>query len=545
MALASSTRTPQVRASIVFGTSGSAPSAAAKRVLLIGSKIGTDITATIHTGSSTTTTVTTTAGTALLDRATRVTSPDDVAVKTGRGSELHLGAVDAYAQSRGIDLWIGTLTPGVDAVAGSVTITPTIGTLSSGTLRVTVCGRSVDIGISASDTVSIIGRKIAVAINNQSDWPVTAANTWSTGATVLTAKFKGPRSNAITVRCALLTSTDTVDVLDGTGVTAFGLTITMSGGTADGGVYRLGSGAVDDDVTALLTAIAAMKFDRIIFAGYRVSGSASANLALIAAQVATQSDASQFDEQVVLGSVESPGNTITLSQAMNAERVQWVESPGSDDLPLSIGAQVALARLFGDSVAGGSIDGESTNPACNLNGLELATLRAPRDPADLMDATEVENALGAGVSPLAESSTRPGYMALVASVTSKSLRAGVPYYGTYKTKEVTVADFARAFVVADLASTYRGFNLVADPTSGAPVLAPKTTSPSAVKARIYQLLKTLEKRGILTDVDARESEIAVTINGSNARRLDFTFPTVAPSDFDIADGTIYQRAAGA
>lgn len=106
---------------------------------------------------STTTTVTTSAGTALYDRATRVTSPDDAAVKTGRGSELHLAAIDAYAQSRNLDLWIGTLTPGADAVAGSVTITPTISSLTAGTLRVTVCGRSVDIAISASDAVTAIG----------------------------------------------------------------------------------------------------------------------------------------------------------------------------------------------------------------------------------------------------------------------------------------------------------------------------------------------------------------------------------------------------
>jgi len=104
-----------------------------------------------------------------------------------------------------------------------------------------------------------------------------------------------------------------------------------------------------------------------------------------------------------------------------------------------------------------------------------------------------------------------------------------------------VADWVRAEVVASLRTTYRGFNLVADVVSGAPPLAPRTTSPSVIEGRIYALLKDYEARGILRDVTARRDEVSVSRNVSNARRVDFTFPTVPPQDFDIADGTIYQR----
>jgi len=545
MALPASTKTPQVRASIIFGSAGATPSSAPKRILLIGSKIGSDITTTINTSNSTTTSVTTTAGIAALDVATRATSPDHAAVLAGRGSELHLAAIATFAQYRTAEVWLAPLTPGGGAAAGGATITPTISGLSAGTLRITVMGESVDIGISASDTVSTIGLKITQAINNQPNWPVTATNTWATGAVAITAKWLGPRSNAPTVRAALLTSVATIEVTNGTGQTAFGLTITMSGGTADGGVYRLSGGATDDNVTNLLTAITPTKFDRIAFAGYRVSGSASANLARITSQLVTLSDNSMFDQQVVFGSVESPGNNITVAQGNNSERGQWVGHPGSDDLPLVIAAQVAAARLFGDSVAGGSIEGEATNPACNLNDLELATLRAPRDPADLYDGTETEAALNAGVTPLKASPTRTGRMSLVSSITMRSLAGGLPDFSVDKTKEVTVADWARAAVVASLQATYRGFNLVNDNPDGTPVLVPKTVSPSAIEERIYGLLKDYEKKGYLTDVDAHRDEISVTRNGSNPRRVDYTFPTVAPSDYDIADGTIYQRQASA
>jgi phage tail sheath gpL-like len=440
-------------------------------------------------------------------------------------------------------VWIAPVTPGVGATFASAVITPTVTVLAAGTLRVTVMGESVEFGVSASDTVSTLGRKIAQAINEQRHWPVTATNVWATGAVTVTAKCAGPRGNAVTLRLALVAASATVEVTDATAQTAFGLTVALTGGTVDGGVYRLAGGATDDNLTALLTSLAAVKFERIAFAGYRVGGAASANLARLTDAVSGLSDVAMFDEQVVFGSVESPGNSIALAQGNNRERAQLVEHTGSDDLPLVIAAQVATARLFGDGALGGTIEGELARPAGNLNDLELATLRAPRDPADLLDPVEAEAALSAGVTPLRMSPTRPGRMALMSSITVRSLNGAVPDYSVFKTKEVTVADYVRSVVVADLARTFRGFNLVNDDPSGEPPLTPKTASPSMVKARIYGLLKQIESRGVITEVDARAVEIEVTRNVTNPRRLDFTFPTVAPSDFDIADGLIYQRQA--
>lgn len=543
MPLAPSARMPQVRASIVFGSSGTAPGAAPAKVLVIGSRVPADRVGTVATAADASTDYTTAAGLAPYDRATRVTSPDDAAVQAGWGSELHLGALAAFAQHRGAEVWVAPVTPGGGAAFATATITPTVGTLAAGTLRVTVMGESVEFGVSASDTVSTIGRKIAQAINEQRHWPVTASNTWATGAVAVTAKWAGPRGNAITLRLALVAANATTEVTDAIARTAFGLTVALTGGAADGGVYRLAGGATDDSVAALLTAIAAQKFERVAFAGYRSGGAVSANLARLTDAVTARSDDAMYDQQVVFGSVESPGNSIAAAQGNNRERAQYVEHTGADDLPLAVAAQVATARLFGDGPLGGTIEGEAARPAGNLNDLELATLRAPRDPADMLDPTEAEAALAAGVTPLKVSPTRPGRMALVSSITCRSLSGGVPDYAVYKTKEVTVADYVRAYVVGDLARTFRGFNLVNDDASGEPPLVAKTASPSMVKNRIYGLLKDLERRGVLTDVDARVGEIAVTRNVVNPRRLDFTFPTIAPSDFDIADGVIYQRQA--
>lgn len=542
MSLPPSTKTPQVRGSVVFGTSGSAPGSAAKRILLIGSMITADITTTMNLAASGTETVTTAKGTAVLDRATRVTSADHAAALAGQGSELHRGVITALAQDRSAEVWIAPVTYGSTPVKASAVLTPTISSAitAAGTLRVTVAGRSIEVAYTTSDTVATIGLAVARAINAQRDWPVTAVNVYATGAVTISAKCAGPRGNSLTLRAALLTSTDTIEILDTTATTVGGLTITLSGGAVDGGVYRFTNGAVDDDVTALLAAIASQSFDRICMGSYRVSGSASANHARLTAHVDALSESAQYPQQVEFGSLAAYATSITDSQALNAARGQWPTNPGSDDLPLEIAASIAVARLFGDGQLGGVIEGEAANPACNLNGLELV-LRAPRDLNDAMDGTEIELALNAGVTPLAASPSRPGRMVLVSSICTRSLVSGTPNFAVYKTKDITVADHARAVVVEDLARTYRGFSLVANPASGRPSLVPRTTTPNSVGGRIYQLLKRLEARGILRDVDALRAQITCVINPSNPRRVDWSFPSVPPQDFDIADGTIYQQ----
>ena len=78
-------------------------------------------------------------------------------------------------------------------------------------------------------------------------------------------------------------------------------------------------------------------YDRIAFAGYLVSGTASSNIGRVTSHAVSLSDSAQADQQVVLGSVDTPGASITASQANNSERGLWASSPGADDLPLSPG----------------------------------------------------------------------------------------------------------------------------------------------------------------------------------------------------------------
>lgn len=540
MSLSPDVKTPQNHLEIIFAEGDASPALAPKKILLIGAKIGTAITATMAIdGSSGTEDRTTAAGVASLDVATLTTGTTHAATLTGRGSELHLAARAVFAQNPTATVYLAPLTPNGSSKALG-TITPTVSGLTAGTLRVTVCGDSVDVPISASDTVSTIGLAVATAVNNKTDWPVTATNTWSTGAVVLRAKIIGPRGHAITFRCTLLDESHAVNAVNGTGVSNFGLTITMSGGTAVGGVYRLsGGGTSDDDVTALLASIAPTQYDRICLASYLVSGSSSANLALVLSQVGTQlNDARQFDQQVVCGTTDTVANSITLAAA-NAALMQMVALQGSDDMPLVLAGQMATARLYGDALAGGEIAGETTNPAENLNGLKLATAKAPWNPADGYEATEVESLLNHGVTPLVTDPSRPGRVRVVSSITSRSSSEGAPDFSVYKTYDVTVPQYVRAGVLASIRRTFRGKKIVDNSASGAPDPRPNVVQPRNIQSHVFGVLKQYEAQGIIDAVS--EANVSAVRNTVNTRRVDIAFPCVPTQDLDTTAGQLRQR----
>lgn len=542
MPLSADTKTPQTHLEIIFAQGGASASLAPKSVLLVGARIDSDLTATMQTdGSGGESEVVTSAGLAAYDTPTLTTGTAHARALGGRGSELARAAERVFAQYPQARLFLAPVTPnGTTRATG--TITPTIGTLSAGNLRVTVCGESIDLPISSADTVSTIGLALARAINNQVDWPVWATNTYSTGAVVLHSKIIGPRGHAISFRVTLSDGTSAVTATAGAlAGTLFGLTMTLSGGTADNAVYRLsGGGTSDDSVTTLLAAIAPTQFDRICLAGYIVSGSRTAKLAAINTQALAQmNDARQFDQQIVVGCTGGVAAATTLA-AINAPLVQVAALQGGDDLPLSVAAQVATARLYGDAIVGGATKGEATNPEANLNGLKLATIQAPFSPADRYEATEVEALLNAGVTPLVADPSRPGFVQVVSSITSRSTLDGVaPDFSVFKTYDVTVPQWVRTQVLSDLRTTYRGKKIVPDSASGAPDPRTDVVQPRQIASRVFGLLKRYEARGIIMSVSA--ADVTAVIDDANPRRVNIAFPCVPTQDLDITDGALRQQ----
>lgn len=210
MTLAASTKTPGFSLSEIFGGPGTSSGAAPMRTLLIALAIVSDLSAVENTGVASSVTTTTTAGTAPVNTPTPIFSPDDAAVKFGWGSEMHRGARSHFAQYRTGTLW-GIAPAESGGARATMVITPTVSTITgSGTIRVRIAGRVIEVPFGSSDTVSTIGLALAQALNDVPELPTTHTNVWATGAVTATAKNIGPRGNYIPVVVEILSSTASV-----------------------------------------------------------------------------------------------------------------------------------------------------------------------------------------------------------------------------------------------------------------------------------------------------------------------------------------------
>ena len=189
------------------------------------------------------------------------------------------------------------------------------------------------------------------------------------------------------------------------------------------------------------------------------------------------------------------------------------------------------------------LGGESSDPAANLDGVQLAVLLAQTNVADQPTATEIESALNNGLACVVPSSARPGLTALSRSITSRSLYLGVPNYAVIDTEFVTVCDYVADDLQSSLAVTYQGFKLGADSTNGTPPLAPNVTTPSLVRSFILDKLAGYEVRAILRDVTANASLLAVQADPVVSGRLNCEIPCEPVSGLHIIAGNVRQLAS--
>jgi phage tail sheath gpL-like len=177
---------------------------------------------------------------------------------------------------------------------------------------------------------------------------------------------------------------------------------------------------------------------------------------------------------------------------------------------------------------------------CAAPGLQLATVLAQRVIADQPTSTEIEGALNNGLTVLAPSSGRPGYASVVRSITSRSLRGGVPNYAVLDTSSVTVPDYVADFLRSDLAMTFAGCKLAADSANGTPPRIALVVTPNIVRAHIAQRLAEMESDGILRDVEANLSLLQVAEDAGVPGRLNCEIPAEVIPGLHIIAGNIRQ-----
>jgi len=142
-----------------------------------------------------------TSGTALANSLSRVTSAAQADTLFGAGSMLAGMVRAALAQDSYTELQVLAVDDSAAGVAAAGSITVSGPATASGTIRLMVGGRRVDVGVTSGDTAAAIATAMASAINAASDVPATAAvDGVNTAKVNVTARHKGEVGNGIDVR---------------------------------------------------------------------------------------------------------------------------------------------------------------------------------------------------------------------------------------------------------------------------------------------------------------------------------------------------------
>lgn len=521
----SSTKTPKIYLAVILGGAGASAAANAYKILLYGNMIESAL-----TGSAPSFTVA--AGTASLGVAVQCFGPDDAVSQFGRGSELALGAAAVFKQFPAANLWcvpVASLT-----AKASVVLTATGTPTAAASVTVYVNGKaSVPAAIATSDSVTAVATAVATAILATPDMPCTAQ--FLVGVCTITAKEPGLRGNQMTVRVVLSSGSQSVNTTGSTlAATLVGSTLTLSSGAASGNVYKLAGGTGQDALATALTAVNPARYHRQACANIDTTA-----LQALRDQLNTHAGVTvQQLEQGVAASVDTYANAVTMATSLNAARMQLAWLYNAENSPLEIAAQVAAARLYGDAVTGGKVIGEATDPAANLNGVQLAGIREQFAQADRATATQIESALNNGLTPLASSASNPGYTSVVASITTRFLDgSSQPNYSVWKTKVVSAADYVADDLRSFLANQYQGFKLTNDVAGNPPPKIANVTTPKLVKGDVFARLKKHEEDGVVENVDANASLLQVLRDGSTGRLL-MEIPFAIIPDFDQAAGNV-------
>lgn len=526
--LSDSARVPGIKIAVVLGGAGASAGAQDKKILLLGNKITTAL-----TGASPSFSVA--AGTQADASPVMVPSPDDAALLFGRGSELHRMAKAVFAQYPDALVYAAS-----SAEAGTAaTATLTFATTATGafSVRLVIGGRTVEASVASGDSATTIAAAVADAILDDADMPVTAQN--SAGVLTITAKNAGTRGNAIAIDTFLVPPTGATPIRVTTSSTSSGYatTCTLSGNGTMGSEYTLASGATDDSLTAVLSAIDSTKYDRIAVA-HRTTTQLDALVTQLDAQAGVSA---QLRQQAIAATNMTLANATTLATGRNASLLSIVWHHATSTPLEEVAAQEAAARLIGDSNAGGVLVGEATDPAANLDGCKLATVLAQRYVADQPTASELQSALSNGLTPLIPSGSG-GKAAICRSITSRSLSGGVNNYSVLDTTNVSVPHALADDLQSFLATSLSGAKLADDPSDGSIPKAQNVVTPKSIRSLIYGRLKTREADGWIVNVDAHLSQLSVTKHATVVGRVDCEIPCEPTPGLHILGGNVRQLA---
>ena len=358
---------------------------------------------------------------------------------------------------------------------------------ANGTCRVYVGDQFIDTAISIGDTASTIATNVAAQVNSQLNWAVTA--TPSTNTVVLTAKQKGPRSNAIRFAARIV----------GVGV----------GTTSSAQNFANLSGGTTEDVwTNALTTINSQKFSYIVSPGE--DSTSSGNLGELVAQVVSNAQPIPGIRQRVFGGFTGTlGAANSFAKALNTPLCDIVWQPNSNLTPGELAAYTAGAVCVGESSAVPMLNWDylGTTPQTAA----LWQVSAPFD-GSTPSRSDLKSALVSGVSPVA---TLPGgRSSLVSLITTYSQDP------TTSNLDTRVRDHSIVTVMylgADLMQTMIGQSFAnkqaaPDPAKGQKPPTSQVVTPSLLGSAINKVITRMGDNGLLQNVQLSLDATQVVLN---------------------------------
>lgn len=453
---------PRAFLQVSFGVGPRSPGSAAMRILLTGNK--------------------TSSGTAANAELKAIFGADDAKTYFGAGSELHLMAkalFKAFPTATAYAIAIATA-----GTAATGTITFTGGPASAaGTVSVWVLGEKITVDVASGDSITTIAAAVSAAINQKTDWPVTASP--AVGVVTVTAKNTGPRGNRISLRTQLSGATG----VSHTPLTGF-----------------LSSGATYDSPQTALDAVVSERYHFIVAPYFTAT-----ELTIYKSHVGTQAQPIQGRRQhVVWSSPDTLATAITLADTLNSVRMRGAWYEDGDDTPAMIAAAYAgfmASRLSADR-------------ATNLDYEVIPGLKDQYALDDVPTEGEMNSALNNGLTPLYG---KGGEVKIVRAITTYHLdTAGNDDFSVMDIHYADAPDFLADKLEGNHYSQWKGFKLAPDTAEGAPPDT-KVATPKSIRGWIAGQVKEEENK-LFVNVDALAEQIVVEIDPTARGRVNAFIP---------------------
>jgi phage tail sheath gpL-like len=389
-------------------------------------------------------------------------------------------------------------------VAATLTFTIANTAATDAVLRFYMGDEYVDLSIASGQLIATIGANLAVAINNKTSWPITAA--FATATLTITSKQAGPRGNEIRVWARIISGSPTT-------------TITNNVSTP------LASGATADSWTTALSTIYPVRFYYIVSPDTSVSGTTYDDLVT---QVIAQSAPLIGIRQVVMAAsvgTQASASTIAATSSINTVRAEIAQLYKSDLTAGELAATYAAAAAVFETLewsynfrdfGKGSIRGIPTDKFWKVPA--PTTKSAWPTPGV---SGSVETALNNGVTPIGV--TTDGRTYITRAITTAHKNASNFDYRARDRHLRSVLDRWSDELLADYTSQFGGSTIIDDLKEGEPTPGPNVVQPKQIKALVFSKLDKYANRH-LKKVSEIKAGTTVARNSQNQQRVDVLIP---------------------